>query len=285
MSNSILNNIQTLSDPRMFISHYLMSYPTITVSDRGELTDTNHPDKNHVSITRSIFLDYLNVARTFNSNQKTLHPNARNQAPLFKEREISYVIQEIIEKRILENRLLKASTLKCNKQDLNPMKAFVKALGCNDELSLAVLSHYVWMIKRKFMGMPVKNHIVPVILGPQGVGKTIAIGKLISPMDNYKVNVKLSTITDERYHLASQYGMSTVQGHFHEKAQITYISTPEKLMFDAHTGCLADDDSLALGYNKINPKRPIVSILVIVNGVPQLIPMILDKKSRWINKL
>lgn len=85
--------------------------------------------------------------------------------------------------------------------------------------------------------------------------------------------------------LASQYGMSTVQGHFHEKAQITYISTPEKLMFDAHTGCLADDDSLALGYNKINPKRPIVSILVIVNGVPQLIPMILDKKSRWINKL
>jgi hypothetical protein len=50
--------------------------------------------------------------------------------------------------------------------------------------------------------------------------------------------------------LASQYGMSCVQGHYHEKAQITYISTPEKLMFDAHTGCLANDKSLALGYNK-----------------------------------
>jgi hypothetical protein len=85
--------------------------------------------------------------------------------------------------------------------------------------------------------------------------------------------------------LASQYGMSTVQGHYHERAQITYISTPEKLMFDAHTGCLADDKSLALGYNKINPKRPIVSILVIIDGIPQLIPMVLNKNGRWNGKL
>jgi hypothetical protein len=85
--------------------------------------------------------------------------------------------------------------------------------------------------------------------------------------------------------LASQYGMSCVQGHYHEKAQITYISTPEKLMFDAHTGCLANDKSLALGYNKINPKRPIVSILLIINGIPHLVPMVLNKKGRWIKRL
>jgi len=85
--------------------------------------------------------------------------------------------------------------------------------------------------------------------------------------------------------LASQYGMSCVQGHYHEKAQITYISTPEKLMFDCHTGCLADDKSLALGYNKINPKRPIVSVVVILDGIPQIIPMILNKGGRWNGKL
>lgn len=85
--------------------------------------------------------------------------------------------------------------------------------------------------------------------------------------------------------LASQYGMSCVQGHYHEKAQITYISTPERLMFDAHTGCLADDKSLALGYNKINPKRPIVSLIVIINGIPQIVPMVLNSKGRWIGKL
>ncbi len=85
--------------------------------------------------------------------------------------------------------------------------------------------------------------------------------------------------------LASQYGMSTVQGHYHEKAQIHYISTPDKLMFDAHTGCLADDKSLALGYNKVNAKRPIVSVLVILNGVPHIIPMMLNKSGRWVGRL
>lgn len=85
--------------------------------------------------------------------------------------------------------------------------------------------------------------------------------------------------------LASQYGMSTVQGHYHEKAQVHYISTPERLMFDLHTGCLANDKSLALQYNKINPKRPIVSLAVIINGVPQIVPMVLNKKYRWTGKL
>lgn len=85
--------------------------------------------------------------------------------------------------------------------------------------------------------------------------------------------------------LASQYGMSCIQGHFHEKSQISYISTPEKLMFDAHTGCLANDKSLALGYNKINPKRPIVSLIVVMNGIPQIVPMVLDKRGRWTGKL
>lgn len=85
--------------------------------------------------------------------------------------------------------------------------------------------------------------------------------------------------------LASQYGMSTVEGHFHEKAQIQYISTPERLMFGAHTGCLADDKSLALGYNKVNVKRPIVSVLRITNGLPYIEPMILRSGGRWIGKL
>lgn len=85
--------------------------------------------------------------------------------------------------------------------------------------------------------------------------------------------------------LASLYGMSTVQGHYHEKAQICFISTPERLLFDAHTGCLADDKSLALGYNKVNAKRPIVSLIVIVNGIPQIIPMVLQRGGRWVRKL
>jgi hypothetical protein len=108
---------------------------------------------------------------------------------------------------------------------------------------------------------------------------------------DHKVNTPLGPIylchgkTGSPGKLASSYGCSTIQGHFHEKAQITYISTPERLMFDAHTGCLADDKSLALGYNKINPKRPIVSVIIVIEGIPQIVPMVLNTKGRWVGKL
>lgn len=85
--------------------------------------------------------------------------------------------------------------------------------------------------------------------------------------------------------LASQYGMSCVQGHFHEKAQVSWISTPERLMFDMHVGCLVDNSSLALAYNKTNVRRPIISIGVIINGIAQIVPMVLNESGRWIGKL
>jgi hypothetical protein len=84
--------------------------------------------------------------------------------------------------------------------------------------------------------------------------------------------------------LSSQYGMSTVQGHYHEKCQINYTSTPERLIFDMHVGCLADDTSRALDYNKINAKRPIIASAAIINGVPQIIPMVLNSSGRWVGK-
>lgn len=105
--------------------------------------------------------------------------------------------------------------------------------------------------------------------------------------DDIKINTPLGPVyfchgkSGTPGRLATLYGMSCVQGHYHEKAQISYISTPERLMFDAHTGCLADDHSLALGYNKINPRRPIVSVLVIIDGIPHIEPMVLGMRGRW----
>jgi hypothetical protein len=85
--------------------------------------------------------------------------------------------------------------------------------------------------------------------------------------------------------LASLYACSCVQGHFHQTSQVMYIGTPDKLMFDMHVGCLVNDHSLALGYNKLIPKRPIISVGIIINGIPQIIPMVLNNKGRWIGSL
>ena len=55
-----------------------------------------------------------------------------------------------------------------------------------------------------------------------------------------------------------------------------------RLFFGAYTGCLIDKDSLAFAYGKVFPRKPILGVLMIVDGVPVNIPMILDEEGRWV---
>lgn len=80
-------------------------------------------------------------------------------------------------------------------------------------------------------------------------------------------------------------GCSFVQGHHHESFEIQYWGNPHALLFGMTVGCLVDNHSLAMAYNKNNLKRPVIGCGVIVDSIPQLIPMVLDKKGRWTGKL
>lgn len=85
--------------------------------------------------------------------------------------------------------------------------------------------------------------------------------------------------------LAQSVGMNAVCGHFHEQFSINYWGTPKGLKFQMVTGCLIDNESLAFSYNKNFTKVPIIGCGVIIEGVPKLVPMIRDKKNRWIGKI
>lgn len=80
-------------------------------------------------------------------------------------------------------------------------------------------------------------------------------------------------------------GMSVVQGHSHERFEIRYWANSLGLYWGMHVGCLVDDDSLAFNYNKVNLKRPLIGSAMIINGLPLLIPMVLNSKGRWIGRL
>lgn len=82
--------------------------------------------------------------------------------------------------------------------------------------------------------------------------------------------------------LSQSMGMSTVNGHFHEDFSIQYWGNPLALHWAMVVGCLIDPKSLAYAYNKSNLKRPVIGLGFIENSLPRLIPMILNKKGRWI---
>ncbi len=80
-------------------------------------------------------------------------------------------------------------------------------------------------------------------------------------------------------------GSSFVMGHHHEQMDISYWGNPDALLFGMTVGCLVDNKSLAMAYNKNNLKRPVIGCAVIVDGIPQLIPMVMNKAGRWVGKL
>ena len=79
--------------------------------------------------------------------------------------------------------------------------------------------------------------------------------------------------------------MSTVFGHMHSLAHVVYRNTARGMCFEMCVGSLIDDNNQAFDYNNLDLSRPILTAGVIINGVPQLIPMFLNNKGRWDNKL
>lgn len=81
--------------------------------------------------------------------------------------------------------------------------------------------------------------------------------------------------------LSKRRSMCSVQGHYHGKFDITYWGNSRGLYWDMHVGCLIDDDSLAMEYNKTTLERPVIGTGAIIESHPRLFP----KNGRWIKKL
>lgn len=77
---------------------------------------------------------------------------------------------------------------------------------------------------------------------------------------------------------------SMVIGHFHGKLDIQYAASSTALYFGAHCGCLIDNKSLAFAYGKLSRSKPILGCMVITDGCPQIIPMLLDDSGRWVGR-
>ena len=91
--------------------------------------------------------------------------------------------------------------------------------------------------------------------------------------------------TNNIFSHAQSLGMSAVAGHYHSLYGCRYYGNSLGLYYGLQCGCLIDPKALAFKYNKLQKARPVIGTAVIINGIPILEPMILDKKGNWIGKL
>lgn len=101
--------------------------------------------------------------------------------------------------------------------------------AANLDLYTAVVAHFVWQVKRKIFNLQVDNHLMPVITGKQGSGKSTAISKLVSPIKTYSVSLDVSAAGDQREYF---YFHSNYVCFFDElaKAHRTDIESLKKLI-------------------------------------------------------
>lgn len=85
--------------------------------------------------------------------------------------------------------------------------------------------------------------------------------------------------------LAAQRAINVVQGHYHTEFRIDFVSNPDNLLWSMQVGCLIDKKALAFEYDKLNLTRPVLGTGMIIDSLPVLIPMQLNKKGRWTGKL
>ncbi|MBU8542019.1 VapE domain-containing protein [Falsiroseomonas tokyonensis] len=70
--------------------------------------------------------------------------------------------------------------------------------SCTPEYIAAIFLKFVWQVKRKMMGKSVTRHLMPVLLGPSGTGKTTFVDLLISPVSEVSLPTDFTEITDNR---------------------------------------------------------------------------------------
>ena len=73
---------------------------------------------------------------------------------------------------------------------------------------------------------------------------------------------------------------STVFGHHHSTAGLGYITKGHRTLFWMNVGCLIDENSYAMSYTKMHRTKPVLSCGVVIDGVPQLIPMLKGLRKR-----
>lgn len=82
--------------------------------------------------------------------------------------------------------------------EVDPVASWVTALCGNPSiLDTVVMKHFIWQVKRKLTGLPVENHIMPVVVGRSGIGKSVAVSRLIEPLKAVALQTDMGLFGDQ----------------------------------------------------------------------------------------
>ena len=184
---------EVLKNPRLYVESYLKTN-NISVNERGELVSAS--GKNKMDQFDTMFLDYNEQCRAFNASENEKASKNRNKVTPIGEKIMQKALNELITEKKIAFRKEVIESLKCTEENLDEVRKFVKALkGEEAELDITVVAHWLWQIKRKMRGLDPSYHIMPIFYGKQKGGKTVALNKLIAPINNFRLDISMDQVS------------------------------------------------------------------------------------------
>jgi len=77
------------------------------------------------------------------------------------------------------------------------------------------------------------------------------------------------------------YMKNIVFGHYHARAGIDYLTIDDRVLWGMCVGCLVSQETYAFDYAKKSSRISIMSVGLVEEGCPRIIPMLLKKNGRW----
>lgn len=185
-----------IQDPRLYVQIYIKQN-NVTITPSGSVFSPKCINAKEVYNT--LYIDYAKDVQSYNAAEREKAASKRNLCREQSDRFMSMVFQEYISLVRAAHRERLIQSLVCENENLSLVENFVKAVtGRAAPEDVAVIAHWMWSVKVKINNKLPTYHIMPVFFGPQEGGKTNAIRKLLAPLEEYKLNISLDQMTDER---------------------------------------------------------------------------------------
>lgn len=161
------------------------------------------------------------------------------------------------------------------------LKPFYKAFP---KMEISLGNHDLLIArKNKFVGLPSRfiKPINEILESPKGwewkkeIELPSKMGRILV-RHTFSANIKTAL---------SNMGCNVIQGHHHTLFNIEYKYFNKNLIWGMNVGTLIDAKSPAFDYARGHLLDSQLGCGVVIGGRPQLIPMVLNDKLRWIGKL
>lgn len=198
MSNEQKNPEKILGDEREYVQ---MWFNSKNLSDRDVL--------NGKAKLNTFLIDYRNMHKVYSikassNKEKPIRPIERQA--------LKEAFEEYVDSRHNASIAYAIDNIKYDEEtDKTLVDQFIAALtGSQEPKNSNVIKHWLWSIKRKALDLPVVYHIMPVIYGAQGVGKSIAVDKLLQPISEYILHSSMEDVIDPRNFLSRSINLVNV---------------------------------------------------------------------------